>query len=126
MVMKHYTQLFSCVLFWFGVTGISPAAAQAQEASRIESSHAQQKRMVGYLPEWKIYSGFYPKNLVTSGSAEKLTHILYAFAKFRLRKGLASSAIPGPTTKRPWLPRTALTAWPTEAGAQCGATSTSC
>lgn len=36
--------------------------------------------MVGYLPEWKIYDGFYPKNLVSSGSADKLTHILYAFA----------------------------------------------
>ncbi len=35
--------------------------------------------MVGYLPEWKIYSGFYPKNLISNGSADKLTHILYAF-----------------------------------------------
>ena len=36
--------------------------------------------MVGYLPEWQIYSGFYPKNLITDGSAPLLTHVLYAFA----------------------------------------------
>jgi chitinase len=37
-------------------------------------------RMVGYLPEWMIYSGFFPKALATNGSATQLTHILYAFA----------------------------------------------
>ncbi len=37
-------------------------------------------RMVGYLPEWMIYSDFYPKALDTNGSAKRLTHILYAFA----------------------------------------------
>jgi chitinase len=27
-----------------------------------------------------IYSGYYPKNLATNGSAKQLTHILYAFS----------------------------------------------
>ncbi|WP_446742728.1 glycoside hydrolase family 18 protein [Silvibacterium acidisoli] len=37
-------------------------------------------RIVGYMPEWMIYSGFYPKQLVTNGTGKELTHILYAFA----------------------------------------------
>jgi chitinase len=36
--------------------------------------------MAGYFTDWAIYSGYYPKNLITAGSADKLTHILYAFA----------------------------------------------
>jgi chitinase len=50
----------------------------AQEQHRPSTS--DRSRMVGYLPEWMIYSGYYPKNLATNGSAKQLTHILYAFA----------------------------------------------
>lgn len=49
------------------------------------SAQAEQKRMVGYWPEWRIYDGFYPKNLVTSGSAEQLTNVLYAFSNISLQ-----------------------------------------
>ncbi|RZU52901.1 chitinase [Krasilnikovia cinnamomea] len=38
------------------------------------------KNLVGYFAEWGIYGrNYHVKNIVTSGSASKLTHILYAF-----------------------------------------------
>jgi len=37
-------------------------------------------RVIGYYPQWGIYArNFFIKNIDTSGSAEKLTHINYAF-----------------------------------------------
>jgi chitinase len=38
------------------------------------------KKLVGYFPEWGVYQRtFHIRNIDTSGSAAKLTHILYAF-----------------------------------------------
>jgi chitinase len=38
------------------------------------------KKVVGYFAEWGVYARqYFVKNIVTSGSASKLTHILYAF-----------------------------------------------
>jgi chitinase len=38
------------------------------------------KRVVGYFAEWGVYArNYHVKNIETSGSAAKLTHILYAF-----------------------------------------------
>ncbi|WP_244894149.1 glycosyl hydrolase family 18 protein [Planobispora rosea] len=38
------------------------------------------KKVVGYFTNWGVYGrNFHVKNLVTNGSASKLTHILYAF-----------------------------------------------
>ena len=38
------------------------------------------KKVVGYFAEWGVYArNYHVKNIVTSGSAAKLTHILYAF-----------------------------------------------
>lgn len=38
-------------------------------------------KVVGYFAEWGVYDRkYFVKNIVTSGSAEKLTHILYSFA----------------------------------------------
>ncbi len=38
-------------------------------------------RLVAYFIEWGIYdSGYFVKNVLTSGSAERLTHLNYAFA----------------------------------------------
>ena len=36
--------------------------------------------VVGYFPQWGVYSNFFLKNLLTSGSAPLLTQINYAFA----------------------------------------------
>ncbi len=37
----------------------------------------------GYYPQWKVYSNFYPKLLMTSGTAAKLNALTYAFAVIR-------------------------------------------
>ncbi|MCI4061422.1 glycosyl hydrolase family 18 protein [Micromonospora sp. R77] len=38
------------------------------------------KKVVGYFAEWGVYARkYYPKNIATSGSAAKLTHLMYAF-----------------------------------------------
>jgi chitinase len=37
------------------------------------------KKIVGYFPRWGIYSNYFVKNVVTSGSAPLLTHLDYAF-----------------------------------------------
>lgn len=38
------------------------------------------KKVVGYFTAWGVYQrNYHVKNIVTSGSAEKLTHIMYAF-----------------------------------------------
>ena len=37
-------------------------------------------KIVGYFPRWGIYSNYFVKNVVTSGSAPLLTHLDYAFA----------------------------------------------
>src|SRR5271154_1792505 len=37
-------------------------------------------KIVGYFPRYGLYSSFFVKNLITSGSAPLLTHLDYAFA----------------------------------------------
>lgn len=38
------------------------------------------KKVIGYFTEWGVYGrDYHVKNLVTSGSADRLTHILYSF-----------------------------------------------
>jgi chitinase len=46
------------------------------------SGGSQSYRVAGYFPQWGIYdtSPYYVKNIVTSGSAPQLTHVIYAFA----------------------------------------------
>jgi chitinase len=36
-------------------------------------------KIVGYFPRWGMYSSYFVKNLITSGSAPLLTHLDYAF-----------------------------------------------
>src|SRR3979490_3154674 len=46
-----------------------------------EDSRGQsRKKVVGYFPQWGIYSGYFVKNMITSGSAPILTQVNYAFA----------------------------------------------
>lgn len=78
--MSNHKRLFCRMLFTSVFVGLTGAPAQSQEISNLAKGLAAQKRMVGYLPDWKIYDPFYPKALVTNGTAAKLTHILYAFA----------------------------------------------
>ena len=55
-----------------GAAAVPPAEPSAQPAAG--------KRVVGYFAEWGVYGrNYHVKNIETSGSAAKLTHILYAF-----------------------------------------------
>jgi chitinase len=59
---------------------ISPVSAQANSQAAAESPEAEYKR-VGYFVQWGRYSrNYHVKNIVTTDSADKLTHINYAFA----------------------------------------------
>jgi chitinase len=51
----------------------------AAETKRHEGSR-QHKKIIGYFPQWGIYSGYFLKNVITSGSAPLLTNLNYAFA----------------------------------------------
>ncbi|MEV7794011.1 glycoside hydrolase family 18 protein [Streptomyces sp. NPDC087512] len=54
----------------------TPAAAPAASASRAAAG----SKVVGYFTEWGTYDRkYYVKNIETSGSAAKLTHINYSF-----------------------------------------------
>lgn len=57
-----------------GITKATPKAAEAPAAK------AAGDKVVGYFTEWGIYQrNYHVKNVETSGSAAKLTHINYAF-----------------------------------------------
>jgi chitinase len=61
--------------------GIADGVAQCVEAGPVEpGDHVN----LGYFTEWGVYGrGYHVKNILTSGSAEKLTHINYAFGDVR-------------------------------------------
>lgn len=50
------------------------------ERPREGSSHRHVPKIVGYFPQWGVYGGYFVKNVISSGSAERLTHLNYAFA----------------------------------------------
>ncbi len=54
----------------------------AFSASGQDRDH-DKKWINGYYPQWKVYSNFFEKQLVTSGTADKLTFLTYAFADIR-------------------------------------------
>lgn len=62
------------------------SVASSSKASSVASSSTSStivvggKKVVGYFAQWGVYGrNYHVKNIVTSGSAAKLTHILYAF-----------------------------------------------
>ncbi|MFJ8004639.1 glycoside hydrolase family 18 protein [Streptomyces fagopyri] len=60
------------------VTG--SAAARTAAAPRTAQAAAAGSKVVGYFTEWGVYDrNYHVKNIQTSGSAAKLTHINYAF-----------------------------------------------
>ncbi|MFW6641738.1 glycosyl hydrolase family 18 protein [Nocardiopsis algeriensis] len=55
-------------------------AATSEEGGGEQPSDPPQERRVAYFTQWGIYDrGYLVNNLVTSGTAEKLTHINYSF-----------------------------------------------
>jgi chitinase len=59
------------------VVGLPASAAVADDLSG--ERHRTEPRRVGYYTQWSNYSGFFVKNVDTSGQAARLTHINYAF-----------------------------------------------
>ena len=66
-------------------TAIPPTATRTATPGPATATPTPQpggnKEVIGYFTEWGVYQRNYqPKNLVTSGSAAKMTRILYAFS----------------------------------------------
>src|SRR5260221_3084069 len=60
---------------------IAPRSAASQEPAKSSARDSSQYKVVGYFVQWGMYSRNYRvKQLVTTDSASKLTHINYAFA----------------------------------------------
>ncbi|MGW3749066.1 glycoside hydrolase family 18 protein, partial [Streptomyces sp. NPDC005134] len=61
--------------------GAAPAAERASTTAAAESATAAAgSKVVGYFTDWGVYQrNYHVKNIETSGSADKLTHINYAF-----------------------------------------------
>ncbi len=76
--MKHLNQFIKILVMVSLLAGLV-SIPSASIAARSEKEGAG-KQIVGYFTEWGIYSGYMVKNVATSGSADKLTVINYAFA----------------------------------------------
>lgn len=58
----------------------SPTPTPTTSAPTTPGEGASNERVVGYFANWGVYDrNYHVKNIKTSGSADKLTHILYAF-----------------------------------------------
>ena len=85
--MKRYKHLpilaLACLLSVFGLFSQNASSARAARATAAQSANASDgsgQHVVAYFTQWGIYSGFFEKNLVTSGTASRLTTINYAFS----------------------------------------------
>lgn len=54
--------------------------ALAAPASAAPAHFQSDKQVIGYFTQWSIYSGFFEKNLISSGEINHLTEIDYAFS----------------------------------------------
>lgn len=63
-----------------GTATAGPATRAAESPTAAKAPEAAGNKVVGYFTEWGIYQrNYHVKNVETSGSAAKLTHINYAF-----------------------------------------------
>ncbi|MEV0785858.1 glycoside hydrolase family 18 protein [Streptomyces sp. NPDC050423] len=63
-----------------GSAGAAPADLKAASAAAPAAPTAAGSKVVGYFTDWGVYQrNYHVKNIETSGSADKLTHINYAF-----------------------------------------------
>ena len=83
-------------------------------------------RIMGYFAEWGVYGrNYHVKNIDTSGSAAKLTHIIYAFGN--VHGGHCSIGDSYADYEKAYTAaESASTASPTPGTSRCAATSTSC
>ena len=67
---------------WFNLSGGGPTMTPSKTSTPTQTAIPPlgSKRIVGYYPAWGVYgANYHVKNIDTSGSAAKLTHINYAF-----------------------------------------------
>jgi len=70
--MKAVRMLTAILFFFTAMAFASKLLVEAQTTGN-------PMKVIGYFPRYGIYDGFFVKNLVTNGSAKRLTHINYAF-----------------------------------------------
>ncbi|HCU48573.1 MAG TPA: chitinase, partial [Micromonosporaceae bacterium] len=60
---------------------VSPSTSPSVSPTPTQTNPNPGTKVIGYFPNWAQYGrNYHVKNIVTSGSASKLTHIVYAFA----------------------------------------------
>ena len=70
--MKAVRMLTAILFFFTAMAFASKLLVEAQTTGN-------PMKVIGYFPRYGIYDGFFVKNLITNGSAKRLTHINYAF-----------------------------------------------
>src|ERR1700738_1555990 len=71
-------RLLAAVLYF--IIMITLASTIEGRLDATEKEEPNPLKIVGYFPRWGVYSKYFVKNVVTSGSARVLTHLDYAFA----------------------------------------------
>jgi chitinase len=74
--MKSVRQLSALLCFLTAMVFTPKLLAQQSAAG---NGGPNPMKIVGYFPRWGMYSNYFVKNVVTSGSAPLLTHLDYAF-----------------------------------------------
>jgi len=81
--MRHWGRLaagVSALLLAGGIAVGATAASAGTSASAAAAAPGAGGKVIGYYTEWGVYArNYHVKNVQTSGSASKLTHINYAF-----------------------------------------------
>ena len=81
--MRHWGRLaagVSALLLAGGIAVGATAASAGTSASAAAAAPGAGGKVIGYYTEWGVYArNYHVKNVQTSGSAGKLTHINYAF-----------------------------------------------
>jgi chitinase len=70
-------RLFSAIVYFLTAMLFAPKLLGQVGAT---TGGASPMKVVGYFPRWGIYSNYFVKNVISSGSAPLLTHLDYAFA----------------------------------------------
>ena len=70
-------RLLATILYFLTTMVLAPKLLGQQGATG--NGGPNPMKIVGYFPRWGIYSNYFVKNVVTSGSASLLTHLDYAF-----------------------------------------------
>src|SRR4051794_25418193 len=78
--MRRPTRQRRAALSAAAVLSLAIAPIAAAGPAEAHSGGDNGRVSVGYMTQWGVYSGFYTKNLVTSGAVNKLTEIDYAFS----------------------------------------------